>query len=233
MKGEVSVWLYGSFARGDADAESDIDILVVADERVDWRNFALSDAFLGPSVLASYQVSTMEFRWRELDAMAAYGSLFLHHIRLEGRPLSGMRDDRLLAVLKSLPPYRRAGQEIRAFRTVLQDVEQSLSRDHSPAFELAVLGTALRHAFILGCYVTGQPDFGRTSPFTKLSSELGLSAEASRRFTSLYQFRLYQQNRAPEPFRPTSRDVREWLRRAGRILDAVEERVDDFERTMH
>jgi hypothetical protein len=187
--------------------------------------------FARPGLLQS--ISPMRFSWRELDSMAAYGSLFLHHLRLEGRPLTRAPDDPLALLLEALPPYQRAAQEMRAFRTVLEDVRQSVLSAHSPAFELGVIATALRHAFILGCYVTGQPDFGRTSPFERLCRSLEEPRGLTRELATLYEFRLHQHDRGPAPFNATTNDVVTWLRVAERLFATIQERVDVFDRTVH
>jgi hypothetical protein len=226
-----SIWIYGSVARGDVDDRSDIDVLVVGDAD-DWRHLLASNETVAPLVDKGRELSPMRFTWRELEAMASYGSLFLHHVKIEGRPLVSQADDALADLLKTLPPYDRAAQEIRAFRTVLQDVRRSIVGGHSPAFELAVIATALRHAFILGCYVTGEPDFGRTSPFRRLCPILDQPPLMASDLATLYQFRLYQHDRAPAPFHATTKDVRNWLEIADALIASIQERVDVFDRTV-
>jgi Nucleotidyltransferase domain len=228
----TSIWIYGSSARGDVDELSDIDVLVAGGGH-DWEQ-AIAD---NPSVAAlsreGREVSTIRFTWAEVDAMARYGSLFLHHLRLEARSLTNGSDDRLAALLVALPAYQRAQQEMFAFSRVLDDVRASIRGRHSPAFELAVIATALRHAFILGCYVTGQPDFGRITPFRRLCRTLELPDRLADDLGTLYQFRLYQHLRAPEPFTPTQSDVQMWLTTARELFSSIQEKVDVFDRTVH
>jgi predicted nucleotidyltransferase len=230
VKSSCAIWLYGSTARGDADAESDIDVLVVSNDRD--HSHPLSSLDIDGAAERPRAVSPMHFTWHEIESMAEYGSLFLHHLRLEGRPING-EHDRLSEILSVLPAYQRARHELDAFQTVLSDVHQSLEDPHSPAYELAVIGTALRHAFILGCYVSDQPDFGRTSPFHRLCRLLGEPHATADELATLYRFRLYQHNRASAPFVPTTDDVRRWLARADRLLMMIRERVDAFDRILH
>lgn len=230
MKPATSIWLYGSTARGDADELSDVDVLVISDDD-EWQS-SLHVAIDGTVAPESRQLSTLHFRWREIYAMAEYGSLFLHHLRLEGRSLAD-EDGRFAQLLGELPPYSRAGQEVRAFQTVLSDARRSIAGEHSPPFELSVIGTALRHAFILGCYVSGQPDFGRTTPFHRLCAILGEAPSLARKLATLYEFRLYQHDRAPIPFTPTTADVHQWLERADALVTTIQDRVDVFDRSLH
>jgi hypothetical protein len=228
----TSIWIYGSFARGDADQLSDIDVLIAGGGH-DWQQTVANNAAVATLSREGREVSTMRFTWAEVDAMARYGSLFLHHLRLEARSLTDDSDDRLAAFLVGLPLYQRAQQEMCAFSSVLDDVRASILERHSPAFELAVIATALRHAFILGCYVTGEPDFGRTTPFRRLCRTLELPDRVADDLATLYQFRLYQHLRAPAPFKPTGGDVQVWLTTARELFSSIQERVDVFDRTVH
>jgi hypothetical protein len=227
----TSVWVYGSFARGDPDSRSDIDILIVGDGS-GWRETLATDTELAFLIRDGHQLSPMRFSWEELDAMCGYGSLFLHHVKLEGRPLAPAVDDPLAGLLATLPPYQRATHEVQAFTTVLSDIRESLAGDHSPMFELSVIATALRHAFILGCYVTRQPDFGRATPFHRLAPELQVPPQTTAALERLYDFRLYQQGRAPAPFVATTDDVRDWLQVADTLFGAIRRRVDEFDRAL-
>lgn len=158
-------------------------------------------------------MSLVRYDWRELRQMAGYGSLFLHHVRLvEGKLLYSPHESELAALLKELPPYGRAQQELSSFVQVLDDVEDALRGDHSPAFELAVIATALRHSYILGCYAVGEPRFGRRSAFDLFLRRAGCEdlIEAAQQ---LYNFRLYEDGRGTLPFTATTTDVRLWLTR--------------------
>jgi predicted nucleotidyltransferase len=208
-------WLYGSAARGDVDGLSDIDVLVVGE---------FDECDLAQLPYPKERLSIVRYDWAELEHMAAYGSLFLHHVSLEGRPLGNR--SRLSALLDGLPRYVRAHRELASFVTVLDDVEGSLTRDHSPTYELSVIATALRHACILGCYAINRPSFGRASAFAVFLLHAGLGAmvdDAQR----LYGFRLHEDGRAPAPFDPSTEDVRLWLAQARMVIAEVARYLDD------
>jgi hypothetical protein len=204
--------MYGSAARGDADELSDVDLLVVADadEKTDLAMTAFSQDV----------VSVSRYAWDEIAAMVGYGSLFLHHVRQEGRALLEERPPRLRQLLEELPPYKRADQELESFSHVVADVRTSIEGDYSPQFELAVLGTAARHAAILGCYLIGTPRFGRDEPFRLLLPRFGYTGEEVSDFERLYRYRV-SENRN-EVVRVDPRDeVITWVPRVGALIQKV------------
>jgi hypothetical protein len=205
--GDTETWLFGSHARGDSDELSDVDVLIAGS----------GDPSLELDV-APDKISTITFSWKELEHMASYGSLFLHHVRREGRALG--QSPRLDALLSMLPEYQRAAVEVTCFDRVLVDVRRAMERDHSPTFELGVLGTTLRHACILGCYLRGDPAYGRCLPFTKYAAAIGMS-HLGEEMTRLYAFRMHLDARTVLPFVPTTHDVQKWLSHAEVVLANV------------
>lgn len=212
----TEVWLYGSTARGDCDSRSDVDVLVAGEDEIELAGLGLP---------AEGTLSLTRYSWHEIEQMAGYGSLFLHHVRLEGEPVVESPNQRMRHILDTLPSYTRAQIELNCFRQVLDDVEYVVDGDHSPTFELSVVATAARHAAILGCYSLGEPDFGRSSAFRRLLPRLGYSPTDVEEFVHLYTFRQAEnEGRILNPD-VTARDVRVWVARVRRLLDQVEGEV--------
>ena len=152
------VWLYGSRARGDADEMSDTDVLVIGDAPP-------VPGFV--SELGLVEASTSFYSWQEVVAMWQYGSLFLQHLRDEGRLVRawGSNPGRFRNLLATLPSFSRARQDLTVFRYAVAEAEESLREGGWPDVELSILATVARHAAILACHCIGQPRFGRTTPF--------------------------------------------------------------------
>jgi hypothetical protein len=220
------VWLYGSHARGDDDWLSDIDIFVAVDG---------NSAFKHPTIPADARTSVSRYTWTEVEAMAAYGSLFLHHLCSEGRSLAGTARGtaRLEALFRNLPPYQLYHRDIRAFRAALADASEAGVRGSSPTFELSVLGTVVRHSSVLACYLLGTPSYGRREAIGVASRGLGVG-ELAAVFEELYSFRLHADGRCPPPERGGWPRVREavvhvglFLQRMAEVAHAYEARVLD------
>ena len=225
----AAIWLYGSSARGDADAQSDFDVFIASDEPLSVeRIVAITQA-------DRTRLAASHYNWAEIDGIAAYGSPFLHHLSAEGHCVAEgvVVLGRLRKILDSLGPYLRAGNDLHAFRTALQDVRKSLDCGGSVPFELSVLGTTLRHASILGCFVSGRPCFGRLQAVQRVAELWGLDPVTSYSFESLYRYRLWAVRRKPAPQEISRSEAFRWCDRLQELLDKLEEQIDVYESKLH
>lgn len=221
-----SVWLYGSFARGDSDELSDQDVLVVGTDR------ELNDEFR--LLLGSFgigQSSLSRYTWGEIEGMSSYGSLFLQHLKLEGRSVfeGQLVRGRLQRMLQGLGPYARARQDVRAFRMGLSEAEESLQGGGSLPFELSVLATIVRHSCILGCYLIGKPYFGRTEPVRVISAQWQLPRLFLQKYLHLYRYKLLADKRLSHVIPElTEQDAIEWCHWIESFLRRLEVEVERY-----
>lgn len=210
MTSPTSVWLYGSRARGDSDKMSDKDLLLVCDETKSPQDLSRQ---VPVDDLALRDSSVSQYSWSEIRNMASYGSLFLEHIKLEGVVVyeSPECQGTVRNLLMGLPPYAHASRDVQAFLTVLGDVREELLAGSPPSYELGVLGTVVRHASILGCYMIGAPCFSRTEPVRRISEACGLPKDFNRAFSELYRYRLIHEGRPCEPPMNNSHSEQQWL----------------------
>ena len=220
-----AMWLYGSHARGVADHLSDLDILVVSNSEVERAELQRN----APFCLTGASVSL--YGWSEVEEMARYGSLFLQHVRLEGIPLfeSPCLGGELQEVLKGVGEYAFFRRDVRGFRQVFEDVSESLNSSKWEVFELALLGTLIRHASILGCWLLGQPRFGRYDAVSTFVHLRGFEERTAEEFSDLYGYRLYIEGRIEQPpLRAVSPN--HWLARAHEITLGLSELADARDR---
>ena len=212
-----AVWLYGSHSRGTADKFSDLDVLFVSGSEV--CDMAIEELF---EPLPSLSIS--QYSWSEIEKMARYGSLFLRHLELEGRPIfeSTPAQGRLKSILLNLGPYRLASRDLAGFGTVLRDVVASINNGQASLFfELSTLGTIFRHASILGCALNGFPCFSREEPVERLTAALKFPDSWAREFPQLYRYRLYADGRAPRVHEPSIEFAWTWCMRTQVLLDTL------------
>ena len=213
-----AVWLYGSHARGQADPLSDQDVLVISDVDTEF------ECLQSNCSITLNRTSLSRYTWKEIKGMAAYGSLFLQHLRLEAVPLyeSTGSEGFLRSILDNLGDYALANRDVRGFEVVLDDIEESVAENDQDRYELAVLGTVIRHCSILGCWLLKKPSFARVEPVARLVSRCGLKEEIADEFDDLYCHRLYIDGRVG-PAALRSIPAMAWLSRAREVVQTVKE----------
>ncbi len=212
------IWLYGSQARGDADVRSDVDVLLAGD--VPSERVATYQARFG------HRLAPSAYTFDELRNMRAYGSLFLLHLAKEGHVLEAAPGARRLStLLQNLPPYRHFRRDLASFQATLADVRDSLRGDCSPPFELAVVATVVRHASVLGCYLTQRPTFGRSAPVVAFCGAVGVPDETRDELLALYEHRMAAV-RAGTGLDTDKRKIERAVDIVDAYLDLVEEAAD-------
>ncbi|MCX6431879.1 MAG: nucleotidyltransferase domain-containing protein [Actinobacteria bacterium] len=97
----TAVWLFGSFARGEAEADSDIDVLVIRDDRVAadapaW-NEQISSFAESVQAWSGNRCSILEVSSSEFTGMARRGERLVDELRRDALGLSGDAPRTLLA----------------------------------------------------------------------------------------------------------------------------------------
>jgi predicted nucleotidyltransferase len=159
----IGVILYGSRARGDADAISDTDVCIVTAETPLPLIYQPSDDLLRR--LIPEQANLSKYTTTEFQKLVRNGSLFVWHLKLEGR-ISWSKDGWIESALEDVKPYMRASRDICGYQLLLKDIEESFSSSVViNIFDLAMLFTVARNTCMVLTFLGGQPAFGRTAVF--------------------------------------------------------------------
>ncbi len=164
-EGFLVLRLFGSRARGDADAFSDSDLLVVARE----------DFLKTPKAQRSLRILMQKFddvsvygeaRFREMHAK---GHLFAWHVFLESRPLAGLQVQAAtpdaVATLGPPAPYTDGPTEAEELVRVLDESVVAAPKTPNATFEAGVMFVAARNLGVVACAVSGEPHFSPRAPY--------------------------------------------------------------------
>jgi nucleotidyltransferase-like protein len=209
--------LVGSVARGDARPDSDIDLLVVAEQKMRRHDLL---AKMCPAA-RDPRLSFISYSLEGLMAEAASGSLFLHHVRLEGVTLhdrAGMLRN-ALNIAASRPPDVAAEIQRQLKRLRLYREPERLNGEH--LFALAHLYAIGKGIAIARCVALHEPVFVKAEALKVVAEhhpELADDVAAIVELEPFYDL-TRDRPRAALPFRPTN--VEHKLSRAALAIERI------------
>ncbi len=132
----VALAVFGSAARGDFDAYSDRDLLIVTDDRRDLN--ALKSRY------DSFGWSCSAYSWNRLQHAADQGSLFVQHLKQESKIVSDPRH-RLLQVFNNYSTKGSYEREATGAANLLGDLISTVPWcDYGPMWTVDVLSVGFR-----------------------------------------------------------------------------------------
>jgi len=159
----LGLMLFGSAARRDADVYSDKDVFVLCAD-LDLETFLkLKQEVILPA--AGEDCSVSSYRFSDFLTMAENGSLFLWHLKLQGKFVFSKNTviEKVFSLLKQYDNYQ---QDLNYYGELLEDVIVSMrKRGMLSEFDLSLLFTIVRNTCMLLCYHEGIPKFGRSNSY--------------------------------------------------------------------
>lgn len=148
-----NIYVFGSVVRGEIDQYSDVDLLLITDEKIE---------DIDPNKYSIYTPQRIQEMYKE-------GNPFAWHLHYESK-LVYTNDTNFLEDLKSPEPYKNGKEDLIKFQKLFVDSLKSIEEDEfSLTFDLAMIFLAIRNfatCYSLACY--DRPIFSRTS-FEKLT----------------------------------------------------------------
>lgn len=148
-----NIYVFGSVVRGEIDQYSDVDLLLVTDEKIE---------DIDPNKYSIYTPQRIQQMYKE-------GNPFAWHLHYESK-LVYTDHINFLEDLKCPEPYKNGKEDLIKFQKLFVDSLKSIEEDQfSLTFDLAMIFLAIRNfatCYSLACY--DRPIFSRTS-FEKLT----------------------------------------------------------------
>lgn len=216
------IWLFGSYARGEQDQYSDIDLLVVIqdcdDEEYKRTKMQLSQELGMPLEWLSL------YEMHKIQEMASQGSYFMWHIKMEGRQLYA-RGSFQKDILANLPEYQNAWQDLEDYGIICNDIRCNLSEQYVDiTYELSVLASIIRNTSMTIDFLEGKMNFGRVQAVEICNAILQEKCSIPiKEYERLYTNRLYMTGKAAIHAMMTIDDVGEWLKKAENLISCAKE----------
>ena len=180
-----AIALFGSAARGDNDAFSDSDLLIVSDDRTVLKELKAKHDMQGWSSTA--------YSWKRLQRAADRGSLFVQHLKQESKTIRDPTDrlGHLFAEYEPKPTYAR---ELDSAFSLVGELMQTLPLCRSgPMWALDILSVGFRSMAVAkladhGIYAFANEELtGGLTRIGTLSKGEGRQLNQLRRFKSMYR----------------------------------------------
>jgi predicted nucleotidyltransferase len=212
----ISVALFGSRARGDDDKHSDTDLCIIV-ERSSPRRFGQIKAQIA-SHYGLPKESISIYTQTSIDAMKRHSSLFLWHLKLEGK-IWYDENDYLANTLQDLQPFTGYDEEMGIYERLLSDVKMSLDKNGVLEIDLHIMQVVIRNICILLTYQSGQPSFGRKGAFFGAKKLYpAMPVDRSTYDALCYWHILYTRGFASSKGRPKSSQARRFLLSAKALM---------------
>jgi len=176
-----AIILYGSHSRKDNNAKSDIDICIFMDSQKSEKiDISLLENLTGQSFSAD--TNFVNYSTAILDLMIKNGSLFLWHLKTEGKILYGK--EYFNKKIKNLKIFKGHTAEIRYHQELLKDLLFSWKCICIPnEFDLSLLFTLSRNTCMVLCHKKGFFSFSRMNSYKnakKLFPDIPFGADSYR-----------------------------------------------------
>ncbi len=161
----VSLRLFGSMARADADANSDLDVLAVLNSSL--GGFDLGSLRREVEKLFNSSVSFSLYSRKRLTELFREGHLFAWHLYLESLPITVEGFGDWIEGLGKPADYSAARKDIESLREILKSVGSSVEAcPRNSTYEAGVMYVCLRNiALCASWYSPSGLDFSRQSPY--------------------------------------------------------------------
>lgn len=223
IKGLEVVMIYGSIARNDADIDSDIDIFALTEDFLTDIERVKVVKKITEKILCQYpakEVNVSLYTYKIFNNMSLEGSLFLWHLKKEGKYLYNKRRIDIFLNLASFNGYQK---NMELYKKLFTSVQISLKKNGANSYDLSLLFFLCRNISILTCFKIGNPDFGRLSAYKTFTKYLGYQPVSHSNFIELSKWRIdYTRGLEEELKYPNKGHLKEIVNQVSSLLNTCE-----------
>lgn len=150
------ILVYGSYAKGEANDNSDIDVLVITDNIK--KNFLELEVFKNMAINMG-KIDLKIMSRKNFLKLVEINSLFVHHLKECSMFLEGAEE--FLSITSKLGRYIIPKSEVVKLVDLANDCLRSIDKIGINIFDLSILFTFLRNAIILLNYKNGALEFNK------------------------------------------------------------------------
>lgn len=160
----LAAYIFGSTARGDNDARSDLDVLAIVED----NRGKVAEADVLSYIPKKFDGSDVSISWyglARISQMFENGELFAWHLYRETLPI--FETSQVIRDLGEPGFYEDGKEDIDSFRLILSNIPNEVSSSpHNAVYELGLIYVCVRNIAMSASWtLRGYPDFSRYSPF--------------------------------------------------------------------
>jgi predicted nucleotidyltransferase len=160
-----SIVLFGSYARGDYNQDSDYDLCVFTSDKHESEAYNLDFNTLIKKNKKTYLNLTV-YPHSILNQMLEYGSLFLWHLYIEGKILYGT--NYINKQFNQLNKFDKHLEELDYHKKLFLELKDSMNKiGYVSYFDYSLLFTISRNICMVLSHKFGRPKFGRFETFNE------------------------------------------------------------------
>lgn len=161
----LEVRIFGSHARGDAKASSDLDILCILGDKEQTTQHILAPEV--EKLLGGPNPDISVYSKSRMSELFASGHLFAWHIFLESTPVWSRNTPSFISSLGRPAPYAQREVDAMNLATLSSEARTSLDAGRSIVYDLGIFYVCMRNiGLIASTKLSDRPIFGPSSPST-------------------------------------------------------------------
>ena len=213
-----AIIVYGSWARGTNDNNSDIDIFVIC--KLDTDRILNKIETSIARALTGYETDISIYDSEKFETLLECGSLYLHHIYEEG-VIIYVSDKKYTKeyLFGKLREFRGISEDILLYDRMLKQTAKSIRAHNTNYFDINILALLARNTMILICYYLKKPQYGKYEVYETCCELLGEKFVFDKNiYFKLMEYRSYYNRKNIAVELPTKEEINTYIYQVEQLI---------------